>query len=100
MHQQWVPTDPSAVGTVPDPHDPSKKHAPVMLTTDLALRMDPTYEEISRRFLEHPEELADAFAGAALRLTHRDMGPRSRVLRAVGPHRTADLARPRPGHRS
>ena len=77
---QWVPTDPSAQGTVPDPHDPSKRHAPVMLTSDLALRMDPIYEPIARRFLEHPEELADAFARAWFKLTHRDMGPKSRYL--------------------
>jgi catalase-peroxidase len=77
---QWVPKDPSAAGTVPDPHDPSKKHAPVMLTTDLSLRMDPTYERISRRFHENPEELADAFARAWFKLTHRDMGPVSRYL--------------------
>ena len=77
---QWVPTDPAAAGTVPDPHDPAKTHAPVMLTTDLALRMDPIYEPISRRFLEHPEELADAFARAWFKLTHRDMGPISRYL--------------------
>ncbi len=77
---QWVPTDPSAADTVPDPHDPSKKHAPIMLTTDLALRMDPAYEAISRRFYENPEELADAFARAWFKLTHRDMGPVSRYL--------------------
>src|SRR5664279_5168021 len=77
---QWVPTDPAATNAVPDPHDPSKTHAPVMLTTDLALRMDPIYEPISRRFLEHPDELADAFARAWCKLTHRDMGPISRYL--------------------
>ncbi|WP_419944984.1 catalase/peroxidase HPI [Candidatus Poriferisodalis sp.] len=77
---QWVPTDPAASGTVPDPHDPSKRHAPVMLTTDLSLRMDPIYEPISRRFLEHPDEFADAFARAWYKLTHRDMGPVSRYL--------------------
>ncbi|MEX0800889.1 MAG: catalase/peroxidase HPI [Dehalococcoidia bacterium] len=82
---QWVPTDPSAAGTVPDPHDPSKRHAPVMLTTDLALRMDPIYEPISRRFYEHPEELAEAFARAWFKLTHRDMGPRSRYLGPLVP---------------
>jgi catalase-peroxidase len=79
---QWVPTDPEAKTTVPDPHDPSKTHAPVMLTTDLALRMDPIYEPISRRFLENPAEFADAFARAWFKLTHRDMGP---VSRYVGP---------------
>jgi catalase-peroxidase len=77
---QWVPTDPAAADAVPDAHDPSKRHAPVMLTTDLALRMDPIYEPISRRFLEHPEEFADAFARAWFKLTHRDMGPVSRYL--------------------
>jgi len=75
---QWVPTDPAAGTTVPDAHDPSKTHAPVMLTTDLALRMDPIYEPISRRFLENPQEFADAFAKAWFKLTHRDMGPISR----------------------
>ena len=83
--QQWIPTSASAAGTVPDPHDPSKTHAPVMLTTDLALRMDPIYEPISRRFLENPQELADAFAKAWFKLTHRDMGPRSRYLGALVP---------------
>ena len=77
---QWVPTDPAAADTVPDAHDPSKRHAPVMLTTDLSLRMDPIYEPISRRFLEHPDEFADAFARAWFKLTHRDMGPVSRYL--------------------
>ena len=77
---QWVPTDPAAKNAVPDPHDPSKTQAPVMLTTDLALRMDPIYEPISRRFLENPDELADAFARAWFKLTHRDMGPISRYL--------------------
>ncbi len=77
---QWVPTDPAASQTVPDPHDPSKTQAPVMLTTDLALRMDPIYEPISRRFHEHPDQFADAFARAWFKLTHRDMGPVSRYL--------------------
>ena len=77
---QWVPTDPGAADTVPDAHDPSKKHTPVMLTTDLALRMDPIYEPISRRFLENPDQFADAFARAWYKLTHRDMGPISRYL--------------------
>ena len=77
--QQWIPTDPDAA-TVPDAHDPSKKHVPVMLTTDLALRMDSTYEPISRRFLDNPDEFADAFARAWFKLTHRDMGPVSRYL--------------------
>ena len=82
---QWVPTDPSAADAVPDPHDPAKRHAPVMLTTDLALRMDPVYEPISRRFLEHPEEFADAFAKAWFKLTHRDMGPITRYLGPLVP---------------
>jgi len=77
---QWVPTDPAAATAVPDAHDPTKRHAPVMLTTDLALRMDPVYEPISRRFLAHPEEFADAFARAWFKLTHRDMGPIARYL--------------------
>jgi catalase-peroxidase len=75
---QWTPTDPAAATTVPDAHDATKTHAPMMLTTDLALRFDPDYERISRRFLEHPEEFADAFARAWFKLTHRDMGPRAR----------------------
>ncbi len=82
---QWVPTDPEAEGTVPDAHDPVKRHTPVMLTTDLALRMDPIYEPISRRFLENPEEFADAFAKAWFKLTHRDMGPISRYLGPLVP---------------
>ncbi len=77
---QWRPTDRSADNTVPDAHDPSKRHAPMMLTTDLALRFDPVYEPISRRFYEHPDEFADAFARAWFKLTHRDMGPVSRYL--------------------
>jgi len=77
---QWVPTDPDAADIVPDAHDSSKKHAPIMLTTDLALRMDPIYGPISKRFHENPEAFADAFARAWFKLTHRDMGPRSRYL--------------------
>jgi len=77
---QWVPTDPAAASAVPDAHDPSKTHAPVMLTTDLALRMDPIYGPISKRFHENPGEFADAFARAWYKLTHRDMGPVSRYL--------------------
>ena len=77
---QWVPTDSAAADTVPDAHDPSKKHTPVMLTTDLALRMDPIYEPISRRFFGNPGAFADAFARAWYKLTHRDMGPISRYL--------------------
>ncbi len=77
---QWQPKGGAGAGTVPDAHDPSKRRAPGMLTTDLALRFDPAYEKISRRFYEHPEELADAFARAWFKLTHRDMGPRTRYL--------------------
>ena len=77
---QWVPTDPSAADAVPDAHDPSKTHAPIMLTTDLALRMDPIYGPISRRFYENPDQFADAFARAWFKLTHRDMGPLARYL--------------------
>jgi catalase-peroxidase len=83
--QQWTPKDASAQGTVPDAHDPKKKHAPFMLTTDLSLRMDPIYEKISRRFLENPQELADAFSKAWFKLTHRDMGPLSRYLGPLVP---------------
>jgi len=78
--QQWKPKDGAGEGLVPDAHDPSKKHAPFMLTTDLSLRFDPAYEKISRRFLENPDEFADAFARAWFKLTHRDMGPRARYL--------------------
>ena len=77
---QWRPKGDAGAGTVPDAHDPSKRHAPSMLTTDLSLRFDPAYEKISRRFLEHPQQFADAFARAWFKLTHRDMGPRSRYL--------------------
>ncbi len=77
---QWTPKDASAAGTVPDAHDPSKRHAPMMFTTDLALRVDPSYAKISKRFHENPQEFADAFARAWFKLTHRDMGPRSRYL--------------------
>ncbi len=77
---QWKPKGDAGAGTVPDAHDPSKRHAPSMLTTDLALRFDPIYEKISRRFYENPDQLADAFARAWFKLTHRDMGPRSRYL--------------------
>jgi catalase-peroxidase len=83
--KQWTPKDASASGTVPDAHDPSKKHAPMMLTTDLALKLDPIYAPISKRFHEHPEELADAFAKAWYKLTHRDMGPLSRCLGPLVP---------------
>jgi catalase-peroxidase len=77
---QWRPKDGAGAGTVPDAHNPSKRHAPSMLTTDLSLRLDPAYEKISRRFYEHPDQLADAFARAWFKLTHRDMGPRRRYL--------------------
>jgi len=77
---QWKPKGDAGADTVPDPHDPSKGHAPGMLTTDLALRFDPIYEKISRHFLENPDEFADAFARAWFKLTHRDMGPRTRYL--------------------
>jgi catalase-peroxidase len=82
---QWKPKNDAGAGTVPDPHDPSKRRAPTMLTTDLALRLDPAYEKISRRFYEHPQELADAFAKAWYKLTHRDMGPLSRYLGPLVP---------------
>ena len=77
---QWQPQNGAGAGTVPDAHDPSKKHAPMMLTTDIALRVDPAYEKVSRHFFENPDELADAFARAWFKLTHRDMGPRVRYL--------------------
>ncbi|GAA0890658.1 catalase/peroxidase HPI [Fulvivirga kasyanovii] len=77
---QYRPKNGAGAGTIPDAHDPSKKHAPFMLTTDLSLRMDPAYEKISRRFYENPDEFADAFARAWYKLTHRDMGPLSRYL--------------------
>jgi catalase-peroxidase len=77
---QWKPKDPQAEGSVPDAHDPSKRHAPMMLTTDLSLKLDPIYGPISRRFYENPEELADAFARAWYKLIHRDMGPVDRLL--------------------
>jgi catalase-peroxidase len=79
---QWTPKNGAGAGTVPDAHDPSKRHAPSMLTTDLALRFDPVYEKISRRFYEHPDQFADAFARAWFKLTHRDMGP---IVRYLGP---------------
>ena len=82
---QWQPKNGAGAGTVPHAHDSSKRIAPSMLTTDLALRFDPAYEKISRRFLEHPEQLADAFARAWFKLTHRDMGPRARYLGAEVP---------------
>jgi catalase-peroxidase len=82
---QWTPKDPEAAGTVPDAHDPSKTHAPMMTTADMALRMDPIYEPISRRFLENPDQLEEAFAKAWYKLTHRDMGPIARYLGKLVP---------------
>jgi catalase-peroxidase len=82
---QWKPKNGAGAGTVPDAHDPSKRHDPFMLTTDLSLRVDPVYEKISRRFYEHPDQFADAFARAWFKLTHRDMGPRVRYLGAEVP---------------
>jgi catalase-peroxidase len=84
---QWIPKHGMGAGTVPDAHDPAKKHTPVMLTTDLSLRMDPAYEKISRRFMENPDEFADAFARAWFKLTHRDMGP---ITRYLGPEVPAE----------
>jgi catalase-peroxidase len=78
--KQWTPKNPEAQDTVPDAHDPSKRHAPMMLTTDLALKLDPTYGPISKRFYENPDQLAEAFAKAWYKLLHRDMGPLSRYL--------------------
>ena len=78
--QQWTPKGSAGAGDVPDAHDKTKHHPPAMLTTDLSLRFDPAYEKISRRFLEHPDQFADAFARAWFKLTHRDMGPRARYL--------------------
>jgi catalase-peroxidase len=82
---QWTPKNGAGNGTVPDAQDPSKRHSPSMLTTDLSLRFDPAYEKISRRFYEHPDQLADAFARAWFKLTHRDMGPISRYLGPLVP---------------
>jgi catalase-peroxidase len=83
--QQWTPKNGAGDDTVPDAHDPKKKHAPIMFTTDLSLKMDPVYEKISRRYLENPQELADAFARAWFKLTHRDMGPIARYLGPLVP---------------
>jgi catalase-peroxidase len=85
---QWTPKNGAGKGTVPDAHDPSKHHAPSMLTTDLALRFDPAYEKVSRRFYEHPDQFADAFARAWFKLTHRDMGPIHRYLGPLVPKET------------
>ena len=83
--QQWTPKDVAAAGTVPDAHDPARRHAPMMATTDIAMKMDPAYAVISRRFFENPQEFADAFARAWYKLTHRDMGPLSRYLGSLVP---------------
>jgi len=83
--QQWKPKGDAGAGTVPDAHDPGKRHAPMMSTADMAMRMDPAYEKISRRFMANPQELADAFARAWFKLTHRDMGPRARYLGPLVP---------------
>ncbi|KWS03568.1 Catalase [Lysobacter capsici AZ78] len=85
---QWIAKDGAGAGKIPDAHDPNKRHAPTMLTTDLSLRFDPAYEKISRRFLENPDQFADAFARAWFKLTHRDMGPRARYL---GPEVPAEV---------
>ena len=98
--QQWTPKNGAGDGTVPHAHDPSKKIAPSMLTTDLALRVDPAYEKISRRFLENPDQFADAFARAWFKLTHRDMGPRARYLGPEVPARRTHLAGPDSRRRS
>ena len=82
---QWTPKDPKAAGTVPDAHDKTKRHAPIMTTADMAMRMDLAYEKISRRFMANPQEFADAFARAWYKLTHRDMGPRARYLGPLVP---------------
>src|SRR5690606_16523892 len=82
---QWTPKDPAAKTTVPDAHDASLRHAPMMTTADMALRMDPAYEKISRRFHANPQEFADAFARAWFKLTHRDMGPVTRYLGSLVP---------------
>ena len=82
---QWIPKDGAGAGTVPDAHDPSKRHAPFMATTDLSLRMDPAYEKISRHFHQNPDEFADAYAKAWYKLTHRDMGPITRYLGPLVP---------------
>jgi catalase-peroxidase len=94
---QWKPKGDAGAGTVPDAHDPSKRHTPIMLTSDLALRVDPVYEKISRRFLSHPDQLADAFARAWFKLTHRDMGPRVRYLGPLVPSEELIWQDPVPG---
>jgi len=82
---QWKPKDPAAAGAVPDAHDPTRRHAPMMTTADMAMRMDPAYEKISRRFMANPQEFADTFAKAWYKLTHRDMGPAARYLGPLVP---------------
>src|ERR1700730_166765 len=94
---QWKPKNGGGAGTVPDAHDPSKRHAPTMLTTDLSLKMDPDYAKISKRFHENPRELADAFAKAWFKLTHRDMGPISRYLGPLVPKESLLWQDPLPG---
>jgi catalase-peroxidase len=91
-----MPKNGAGKGTVPDAHDPSKRHAPTMLTTDLALRFDPAYEKISRHFFEHPDQFADAFARAWFKLTHRDMGPIGRYLGPLVPKETLSWQDPIP----
>ncbi len=93
---QWTPKNGAGNGTVPDAHDSSKRHAPSMLTTDLSLRFDPAYEKISRRFYEHPDQFADAFARAWFKLTHRDMGPIARYLGPLVPKETLSWQDPIP----
>ncbi len=93
---QWTPKNGAGAGKMPDAHDPSKRHAPTMLTTDLSLRLDPAYEKISRRFLAHPDQFADAFARAWFKLTHRDMGPIVRYLGPLVPKETLSWQDPIP----
>ncbi|WP_280221873.1 catalase/peroxidase HPI [Nocardia neocaledoniensis] len=95
---QWIPKDGAGAGTVPDPFDPAVKRTPVMLTTDLSMRMDPAYERITRRWLEHPDELTDAFARAWYKLTHRDMGPVARYLGPLVPREELLWQDPVPAH--
>jgi catalase-peroxidase len=90
---QWTPKDPKAQRTVPDAHDPSRRHAPIMFTTDLDLRMDPVYGPIAKRFHEHSDQFAEAFAKAWYKLTHRDMGPVSRLLGPLVPRRSCGRTR-------
>ena len=91
---QWAPKNGASAGTVPDAHDPAKRHSPMMLTTDLSLRMDPIYGPISKRFHDNPQEFADAFAKAWFKLTHRDMGPLLSLSGATGSEGNAVVARP------